>query len=115
MRRDASSPKAYLADIEGEQQEMVKRLRRIIKSAAPGIREGIAHGMLDYPGLCNLAAQKHYVSLYTNMRIVERYRSRLGRVSCGKSCIRFRRTDQIDPDVVHELLTEVWKSTGRGW
>ncbi len=85
MKRDDSSPAAYLADVPAGQRAMVDRIRAVIREAAPGVREGIRHGMLDYPGLANLAAQKHHVSLYTNMKVVERFRGRLGKLSSTPS------------------------------
>jgi hypothetical protein len=37
---------------------------------------------------------------------------RLAGLSVGKACIRYRRPDQIDPDVVLELLTATVVDTG---
>ena len=56
MQRDSTSPKAYRAAVEGEQSEILEALRGVIHDVAPKIDEGIRYGMLDYPGLANLAA-----------------------------------------------------------
>lgn len=64
MRRDDSSPNAYRAAVKGEPRALLDAIREVILKVAPDVEEGIAHGMLDYPGLANLAAQKRHVSLY---------------------------------------------------
>ena len=107
MKRDDSSPAAYVADVEGEQREMIEIIRAVIREIAPEIREGIQYGMLDYPGLCNVAAQKQYVSVYTDWNVLANHRHLIPGVSCGKSCIRFRRKQQILDSRLPELLKEV--------
>ena len=64
MRRDASSPKAYCDDVKGAQRRLLDTIRALILEAAPDVDEGLRYGMLDYPGIANLAAQKNYVALY---------------------------------------------------
>ena len=46
--------------------------------------------------------------------LAERYAARLGRVSCGKSCIRFTRYDNVDETGLIDLLTEVNDRYARG-
>jgi hypothetical protein len=55
-----------------------------------------------------LANNKQYVSLYIcaaddDGYLAEQNADRLGKVSVGKSCIRFKRLEDIDLDVVSEL------------
>ncbi len=70
MKRDARSPQAYRNDVTGELREMLETIRRAILSVAPDTEEIIEHGMLGYPGLANLAAQKHYVALYVTPAVL---------------------------------------------
>jgi len=56
MRRNDSSPRAYRDDVTGELRQMLETVRNAILEVAPDVDEEIGHGMLDYPGLCNLAA-----------------------------------------------------------
>lgn len=58
MRRDSSSPEAYRADVQGPLRELLESIRQVILEVVPETRETIGHGMLDDPGLANLAAQK---------------------------------------------------------
>jgi hypothetical protein len=107
MRRDSSSPKAYRNDVEGPQRELLEAIRSVVLEVAPDIEEGIAHGMLDYPGLANLAAQKNYVALYVAPTVLEQRKSDFPGLSAGKSCLRFARADQFDRASVARLLREV--------
>lgn len=107
MKRDASSPKAYRSDVSGPQREVLDAIRDVILELVPASSEGIAHGMLDYPGLANLAAQKDYVGLYVPPSVLARHKDRFPGVSAGKSCLRFRRLEQAEPAALRALLGDV--------
>ena len=107
MRRDDRSPEACRGDVEGELRTMLEAIRELILEVAPEIEERIAYGMLDYPGLANLAAQKHYVALYVASSILAKRRADFPGVSRGKSCLRFKKLEQIEPDALKALLREV--------
>jgi uncharacterized protein YdhG (YjbR/CyaY superfamily) len=110
MRRNDSSPEAYRDDVGGEQREILDRIRDTIFATAPGIDEIIEHGMLGYPGLANLGAQKRYVALYVKPSVLDGHRKSFSGVSCGKSCLRFSRLDQVDTDALCRLLTDVLRT-----
>lgn len=68
----------------------------------------------DWPAVA-LANQKNYISLYIcavadNTYLPEKYGKRLGKVSTGKSCIRFRKLEDLNLDEVRNILrdTEGW-------
>jgi uncharacterized protein YdhG (YjbR/CyaY superfamily) len=107
MRRNDSSPVAYRNDVTGEQSEMLETIRNAILSVAPDTEEIIEHGMLGYPGLVNLAAQKHFVALYVLPAVLAEHRGQFPGVDCGKSCMRFQRPDQIDSDRLRALFRDV--------
>jgi hypothetical protein len=60
-----------------------------------------------------LAPQKNYAGLYIcainkdGKYYAEANQDRLGKVSCGRSCIRFKKLDDIHLDVVAEIVEEV--------
>ena len=67
-------------------------------------REGDAH-------LIGLAPRKGSISLYilctkAGAYLAESYRDRLPKASVGKSCVRFKRTSDVDLDTLRELLAE---------
>jgi len=110
MRRNDSSPEAYRTDVTGEQSEMLETIRNAILSVAPDTEEIIEHGMLGYPGLANLAAQKYFVALYVMPAVLAEHRDVFPGADCGKSCLRFRRADQIDPERLRALLRDVLRA-----
>jgi len=114
MRRDDSSPEAYREAVAGEQRQLLESIRATILDVAPGVEEAIGHGMLDYPGLANLAAQKHHVSLYVLPAVLAKHRDAFAGISCGKSCLRFRRLDQLDTAHLRELLSDVLEARRDG-
>jgi len=112
MKRDATSPAQYLAQVGDEQRRVLDRIRQVIRKVAPHVPEGIRYGMLDYPGLANLGAQKHHVALYVMPEVLARHLESFEEVDCGKSCLRFRRHDQIDERAIETLLEEVLAARG---
>jgi len=56
--------------------------------------------------LCAFASQKYYMSLYMDTGILENHREKLTGLSIGKSCIRFRKMDQLPLDTTKRMLEE---------
>jgi uncharacterized protein YdhG (YjbR/CyaY superfamily) len=53
------------------------------------------------------AKQARYLSLYIlKQPVLDAHRSQLSGLSLGKGCIRFRRPEQIDWEIVASLLSE---------
>lgn len=107
MRRNASSPTAYRRDVTGDQRKLLEAIRAVVREVAPDVREGIAYGMLDYPGLANLGAQKNYVALYVAPEVLKTHRKSFAGVDAGKSCLRFKKLEQVDAAALRRLLREV--------
>jgi hypothetical protein len=126
-RSEAPTPDAYIAEQPADRAAELSRVRDAVNNALPaGFVEGTAWGMIcwevpmavsgpTYNGqplaYVALAAQKNYNALYvpcgSNER-TERFRRRFlasGRkLDMGKSCVRFRKADDLDLDAVAELL-----------
>jgi len=107
MKRDASSPEAYRADVGPAWGALLEAIRRTILDEVPGVAEGIRYGMLDYPGVANLAAQKHYVALYVAPAVLARHREAFPGVEAGKDCLRFARAAQLDRVALRRLIRDV--------
>lgn len=105
MKRDHSSPQAYRDDVDGKLSLMLETIRELVLEVCPASNETIEYGMLGYPGIGNLAAQKHYVALYVAPEVLDSHRSAFA--DCGKSCIRFRHPDQIDESRLRTLLADL--------
>ena len=93
---------------------MIDTLRRLINQVAPEVEETIAYGMLGYPGVASLAAQKGYVALYLDPEVLTRFDDLLDSVDHGRSCLRFRPADPIPLDAIRALLAARWDKSGRG-
>ena len=123
----------YIAELPSERAAVVAHVRDLVNQAMPaGYREGIGYGMIGwvvpldaYPDTYNgqplayagLAAQKHYFSLYLTCVYASPERAKClktafaaagKRLDMGKSCIRFKRVDQLVEDV---LAAEIASTT----
>ena len=119
----------YLAELPAERRAEIEKVRDIVNEALPpGYREGMGFGMIgwvvplaDYPVTYNdqplayagLAAQKNYNALYLNCvyasteraeRLRERWKAAGKKLDMGKSCIRFKRADDLALDVVRDEI-----------
>lgn len=104
MKRDDSSPEAYIDSVEGDQKEMLVEIRKTIFEIDPQAEEFIEYGMLSYRDLANLAAQKNYVSLYVPPKALTKYKEKYTGANCGKCCLRIKSIKQFDPSAVKYLL-----------
>jgi Domain of unknown function (DU1801) len=125
----ATTPDEYIASLPDDRRETVAAVRDVVRSNLPaGYEEGMAFGMIawyvpleTFPdtyngqplGLAALASHKAYVSLYLNSvygdreeeaRIRERFAETGKTLDMGKSCLRFRRADDIPLDVIGETI-----------
>lgn len=111
MQSKAKTVDEYLAELPEDRRRALATLRKLIKKTAPAAREEMQYGMPAYTlgaGFCAIASQKHYMALYScDHAVVEKYRGALGKLDCGKGCIRFRRIEQLPMEVISELLREV--------
>ena len=69
--------------------------------------------------LISLAAQKRHLSLYVcavvdGEYLAEQRADRLGKASCGKSCIRFTSLDKLDADELSALVRDAVAATAAG-
>ena len=129
MDSDVSTVQEYLDNLEPDRREVVSAVREVINAAMPdGYEEGIAYGMIGwsvplerYPDTYNgqplgyvaLAAQKRYYSLYLNALYAgsvdetefrRRWEDSGRKLDMGKSCLRFRKLDDLNLDLIAETV-----------
>ncbi len=129
---DATTPEAYLASLPADRREAIAAVRDVVNAnLPPGYREGMGYGMIGwvvplerfpdtYNGqplpLAGLASQKRYMSLYLNTVygdpeterwFRERYAASGKKLDMGKSCVRFRRLEDLPLDVIGETIARV--------
>ncbi len=111
MKSEAKTAAAYLRDLPRERKAAISRLRTLVRKALPAAKETMQYGMPTYflgaEPVFALASQKGYMALYVcDTGVVRKWKKKLGRVDCGKSCIRFRDIESLELDVVRSILEE---------
>ena len=109
MQSAAKTVAEYLAELPEDRQAAIKTLRSMIRKVAPKVTEGMNYGMIEFSlgePLCCLASQKQYLSLYADPELLARYKPRLGKLNCGKSCLRFKSIEQLPLDAIADLLAD---------
>jgi hypothetical protein len=129
---DARTPDEYIAALPDDRREAVRAVRDVVRDNLPaGFEEGMLYGMIGwyiplerFPntyngqplGLAALASQKNYMSLYLNSVygdprteawFKDRYEASGKRLNMGKSCVRFRRIEDLPLDVIGETIARV--------
>lgn len=136
MQSKATTPEQYLSELPEDRKEAMLKLRNAIKENLPqGFEEVISYGMLGYvvphsiypsgyhcdPKLplpfINLASQKNFIALYhmgiyANKNLeswfVSEYPKHVKtKLDMGKSCIRFKKMEDIPFDFIGELAAKL--------
>lgn len=129
---DAKSDTEYIAMLTDDRREAIEAIDTLIQKTVPKLDRWFAYNMLgygrfqyknskkelvDWP-VISLASQKNYMSLYvcsisdSGEYVAEEFKDKLGKVSVGKSCIRFKKLDDLNLDAVKEVLLIANKQPG---
>lgn len=141
MKYIANSPDEYIYQLPEERQDSFNKLRNtIIKHLPLGFEERMSYGMIGYvvpkslypagyhcdPKLplpfVNIASQKKFIALYhmgiyTDPELLQWFQTEYAqqckyKLDMGKSCVRFKRMDDIPFDLIAELME---KMTPEDW
>ena len=99
----------YLQALAPDRKEALEKVRKLILNTIPEIEETMRYNMPTYEKdevVCALASQKHYISLYMDVELVQEHKEELKHLDVGKSCIRFKRINDLPMDTVKEILEE---------
>ena len=111
MKSSAQSVEAYLAELPPERRAALQTLRELIRETLPAAAETMRYGMAAYERdgavICGLASQRRHMALYVCDGPIARHKARLGKLDCGKGCIRFKRLDQLPMAVIRDILAEL--------
>ncbi|WP_313807393.1 DUF1801 domain-containing protein [Flavobacterium sp.] len=144
MQSEAKSPKEYMESLPEDRRAAMEQLRKVFSENLPkGFEETMSYGMLGwvvphsiYPKgyHCNpktalpflsVASQKNFIAVYhmgvySDPKLLEWFTSEYPKhvktkLDMGKSCIRFKKPDQIPFELLGELAQKVtvedWIST----
>ncbi|MHA5047105.1 iron chaperone [Streptomyces sp. SD15] len=109
VQSDANDVDGYLAEVPEGRRDALTRLRRLCREELEGFDEVMAYGMPAYErdGAAEIAfaSQKQYISFYLMRSDVrEAFAEQLAGQDMGKGCLRFRRPESVDFDLLRSLL-----------
>lgn len=129
MRSDAQTVQQYLEELPPERREVISAVRNVILEHLPeGYVESMNWGMISYEipleryphtyngrplGVLALAAQKNHNALYMmcvyadshhERTLKEAYERAGKKLSMGKSCLRFKKLDELELEAIAEII-----------
>lgn len=136
MQSKATTIEEYINEIPAERQDAFKKLRAAIKKNLPkGFQETMSYGMIGYvvphkiysagyhctPHLplpfMNIASQKNFIAVYhmgvyADPKIYKWFTDEYAKFSSkkldmGKSCIRFKKPEDIPIKLIGELASKI--------
>jgi hypothetical protein len=115
----------YLAQIDEPRNTDVKALHQMITKALPKLKPNMVAGMIGYGSyhyksasgregdwpIIALASQKQYISVYVcaledGKYVAEKHKAEFPKANVGKSCIRFKKTADIDLKTLEKVMKE---------
>lgn len=132
MRSEATDVDAYLDELPDDRREALATVRRIVLDNLPdGFEEVMQYGMISYVvplerfpttyngqplAVASLANQKRHMALYltgiygdegSQAWLRERWAMTGKKLDMGKACLRFRRLDDLDLDLVGQAIARI--------
>jgi uncharacterized protein YdhG (YjbR/CyaY superfamily) len=136
MQSKATSPEQYISELPEDRKEPISRLRQeILKHLSKEMEEVMSYGMLGYvvphsvyPNgyhcnpktplpFMNLASQKNFIAVYhmgvyakkelLDWFVAEYPKYCKRKLDMGKSCIRFKKMDDIPYKLIGELAAKM--------
>jgi hypothetical protein len=128
---EAKSVEEYLNLIDEPRKSEIVKLHEFIQKTVPSLKSYFAYNMIgygefhyksksgregDWP-VISLASQKNYISVYVcavqdGKYIAESHKKDFPKASIGKSCIRFKKIEDIDLKILGEVLKQAAKKPG---
>lgn len=129
-KTSATTPEEFLAALEEPRRSQITELHDLIRGTAPQLESHIQAGMLAYGRYhysyasgregdwfpIGVASQKRYISLFITAAtegheaLADSFRERLPKADIGRSCVRFKRLQDLDRVALTELIREGAKS-----
>jgi len=119
----ATTVKKYLEDVPDNRKKAVLFLHKFIQETVPNLKVHFAYNMIGYGSFpytnykkeklrwptIALANQKNYISIYVcalekGEYLAVTHKDKLGNVNVGKSCIRIKKFEDINLDVLKEII-----------
>ena len=98
----------YISQFPPEVQEILNKLRKVIKEAAPEAEEKLSYQMPTFylkGNLVHFAAYKNHIGFYPTPSGIEAFRDKLSAYRGAKGSVQF----PIDKPLPYELVSEIVK------
>lgn len=128
---NAKTVKEYIGMLEPARREQMEKLHAFIQKTVPKLKPHFANNMIGYGSfpylnykkewiewpVIALASQKQHISVYVcavdgKQYVAERHAKDLGKVSVGKSCIRFKKLEDVHLPTLKKVLLIAQKQPG---
>lgn len=128
---NARNKDEYMSMLPEERKHILTKLDEIIRTEAPELTDFYAYNMPGYGNfdylnykkekikwpIISMASQKDCVSVYVcavsdGEYIAEKYKKDLGKVDVGKSCIRFKKLEDLNLEVFKKVVKLAAKNPG---
>ena len=136
MQSKSTTVAAYMQEVPEERRRVIEALRKVIKQRLPkGFEEQMNYGMIGYVvphtlypkgyhckptdplPFINIASQKNFIAIY-HMGMyadpallkwfTDAYAKQVkGKLDMGKSCLRFKKPEQVPVDLIGELASKM--------
>ena len=132
--KGAKTPAEYLKMIDEEPRKTeMKKIFELMKKTIPSLKPCIVSDMIGFGKVAyktksgctgdwfvvGLASQKQHIAIYAcvadnQQYLAEKYVDQLGKVSIGKSCIRFKKVEDLNEKGIVKLLKEAERMHQKG-
>lgn len=130
-KNSSTSIKEYISKVPENRKKDIKCIHDFIEKTVPSLKPHFASNMIGYGSfqyldskkqkkdwpIIALANQKNYISIYMcatdgKQYVAEKYAKQLGNVSVGRSCIRFKKVEDLNLDTLKAVLKIGEKNPG---
>jgi hypothetical protein len=114
----------YIAQIDEPRKSEIKKLHEFIQQLIPDEKPQLVYSMIGYGSfhykyasgregdwpIIALASQKNYISVYVcavddnGKYVAENYKQQLPKADIGRSCIRFKKLEDINLEVLGDAI-----------
>ncbi len=127
----ATTIEEYMDSLPEDRREALEFIDALIRNTVPKLKPHFSYNMLGYGSMkytnykkeiidwpiLSLASQKNYISLYVcavkdGKYIAETHAKELGKVSVGKSCVRFKKIEDLNLVALKKVLRLAAASPG---
>jgi len=108
VKNDFKSIDEYIMQFPPEVQQILQKLRKVIKESAPDARETISYQMPTFVlhgNLVHFAAYKNHIGFYPTPSGIEAFKDKLSEYKGAKGSVQF----PIEKPLPYELIAEIVK------